>query len=476
MSGVNPTAPPRMPNSATGGDEATTYKVNIDCAIRAQARLGWAFAPYAQDTPNMTVAIAAGAILDGTTLTEVAAQSTGTITAPVTHPRIDRVVIDAATGAASVVTGTEAASPVVPDLPSGKLPVARVALTVGITAITNAVISDERVGGSGGGVELAQTLLNPGADTAPSTQAVADELDDVRAMAMFHALVAQLSAARASGSIPGGYIWTFLSDELATKTNATYDSAGDHYVNGGGVGTKRTLTSGMLSMSGLGSWDPAAMINGNTGNEGSHVPSGAAAGAGYIIDHGSAVDVARIRIYREAVSAPYGWVAYYADSAGGPWTACTTATTLNVGWNNIDIPPVGSHRYTKFITTLTADGANQFIPEIEVYNRATPTNMTLIPAAITAGASPDAADCYMLHKAVDAVTLNTDVKLRLTCDDGSNWSGFATLAEVCQFDANYKVLRAQVETSALTGTSVKWELTTLNNKGQQIRAVGLLLR
>ena len=78
------------------------------------------------------------------TLTEKVAQTTGTLTAPTTDPRIDRVVIDNTTGVVSVITGVEAASPVPPALTAGKLPVCQVALAVSQTQILNADITDER--------------------------------------------------------------------------------------------------------------------------------------------------------------------------------------------------------------------------------------------------------------------------------------------------------------------------------------------
>lgn len=109
------------------------------------ARIVGAFAPHAQTTPDMTVALDVGALFDGTTLTEVPAQSTATMAAPTANPRIDRVVVDSATGAVSVITGTEAATPAAPAIPYGKLPVARVALDPITTVITNDLITDERV-------------------------------------------------------------------------------------------------------------------------------------------------------------------------------------------------------------------------------------------------------------------------------------------------------------------------------------------
>ena len=110
-------------------------------------RLAAAFFAQEQDTPEMSVAVDPGFIFDGS-LTEVAAQYTGTITAPATDDRIDRVVIDQGTGAAGVVTGTEAATPSAPAIPAGKAPCAQVYLTAATTEITDADITDERAYGA----------------------------------------------------------------------------------------------------------------------------------------------------------------------------------------------------------------------------------------------------------------------------------------------------------------------------------------
>ena len=125
--------------------DGSAYKLAIKNAIMALARLGRPFAPHEQDTPNMTVRVDAGQVFKDDTLTEKAAQNTGTFTAPGTYDRIDRLVISQSTGVISVVTGVEAASPSPPVIPSGKLPVAQVLLHPSTTAITNDLITDERM-------------------------------------------------------------------------------------------------------------------------------------------------------------------------------------------------------------------------------------------------------------------------------------------------------------------------------------------
>ncbi|MBN8928653.1 MAG: hypothetical protein J0H19_18740 [Rhodospirillales bacterium] len=123
---------------------ATEYKNGIDNNSVVGKRFINRFAPHAQTTPNMTVRVEPGDLFDGKTLTEVAAQDTGTITAPASHPRIDRVVLENKTGVISVITGSESVTPAAPDITSGYSPVAQILLDTTTTAITNDLITDER--------------------------------------------------------------------------------------------------------------------------------------------------------------------------------------------------------------------------------------------------------------------------------------------------------------------------------------------
>lgn len=161
--------------------DSTDYASSIDASIRVMSRIGGPFAAHEQSTPDMTVRVDAGAVLSGTTLTEVAAQSTGTITAPVSDPRIDRIVIDQSTGVASVVTGSEAASPSAPAVPSGKFPCAQVLLATSTTEITNSLITDERVGfhGSVSGDLPGQITFSGKTDVTLSAQSDDYNIGDV---------------------------------------------------------------------------------------------------------------------------------------------------------------------------------------------------------------------------------------------------------------------------------------------------------
>lgn len=126
-------------------DDPTTYRGKLDGNTAVSAPIVDNFAPHAVATPNMTVQLDAGAIPGvGAMPVQVALQTSATLTAPTTNPRKDIVYIDAATGVIGVAIGTEAASPVDPAVPAGKIAIARLAMTVGMSSITNSIITDLR--------------------------------------------------------------------------------------------------------------------------------------------------------------------------------------------------------------------------------------------------------------------------------------------------------------------------------------------
>lgn len=94
---------------------------------------------------SMKVQLAAGHIFSDASLTEISSQQTATLTAPAApNSRIDRIVVDRATGVVAVVAGTPSTSPTAPAIPTGKNPVARVLVTPTTTSIATAAITDER--------------------------------------------------------------------------------------------------------------------------------------------------------------------------------------------------------------------------------------------------------------------------------------------------------------------------------------------
>lgn len=151
--------------------------------VNVLSRLAAAFAVNELTPPAMAVIVQAGAALRDGNVVEIAARTTPIITAPPSNPRIDRVVLNPLTDALLVVQGIEAASPVPPLVPVGYLPLAKIALTPAMTAITNAAITDERVpaastgGAAGGGLIGVQTFTSSGTYTpTPGTKSVIVEV------------------------------------------------------------------------------------------------------------------------------------------------------------------------------------------------------------------------------------------------------------------------------------------------------------
>lgn len=89
----------------------STYKGSIDASLAVVQRISNPFAPREAATPDMTVIIGAGDIFTDQVI-ERADQTSLTIVAPTTNPRIDRIGLSTTTGLLVYVKGTEAASPV----------------------------------------------------------------------------------------------------------------------------------------------------------------------------------------------------------------------------------------------------------------------------------------------------------------------------------------------------------------------------
>lgn len=137
-----PSAKYRVPNFNV--DDAATYKATIDGNAQVALQTAAAFAAYAQTVPDMTLNVAAGTLTILGIPTVKAIQLTPTFGAPVTNPRIDRIVLSVTSGIISVLTGAEAASPVPPTIGFGFSPICQVALAVAVPALTNSMITDER--------------------------------------------------------------------------------------------------------------------------------------------------------------------------------------------------------------------------------------------------------------------------------------------------------------------------------------------
>lgn len=103
------------------------------------------FATTEQSTPAMAIDVFDGQYnLDANTFIQQSSQSIGSIPAPSSDPRIDRIYLNKVDGVATRVAGSEAASPTAPAYPADSIPLAQILLYVGMTEIVSADITDER--------------------------------------------------------------------------------------------------------------------------------------------------------------------------------------------------------------------------------------------------------------------------------------------------------------------------------------------
>ena len=151
MSGTNPVGAWALPFSTGGSvDDPTSYKGKIDADFAVAQRVADAFAPKPATPAAMSVIVDAGFIV-GTgpsgvqSVVEIGAQSLTIAAAPgAPNNRIDLVVVDEASGTASVVTGTPAGTPVAPALTAGKKQIAQISVPNGTSSIANGNITDLR--------------------------------------------------------------------------------------------------------------------------------------------------------------------------------------------------------------------------------------------------------------------------------------------------------------------------------------------
>ncbi|SNS00491.1 hypothetical protein SAMN04488503_2297 [Humidesulfovibrio mexicanus] len=298
-----------------------------------------------------------------------------------------------------------------------------------------------------------------------------------RDTAIRNAIRLGVQIADASSSIPWGYLFLFATDELATKTGATYQGTNKlyDYQTTANVDNPTTPTTGTPSLNGYTFADRQVAVE--NGAYITHIrirSSSSFSGTAYIFSRSGTTYtvVASVAVSHTGG----GWQSFALASA---YTVPTTGTYFLGAYSaNFGSAPGYTGGYRSYVggqisgsATMTED-SNNVIPMGYTKGAAT-AGMTLISAAISVGSAPSSVDAYFLHRAIDSVTLNTDIKARVSRDGGSTWSGYVTLAEVCAV-GDYKLLKGTADLSPTnSGASLTWEATTHNFKSQQLRAAAL---
>lgn len=482
MSGVTTFTQPDFTSQS-----GAAYKANIDGAIAALARLAALFAPHQQATADMTVRLNGGTIFNPVTLARstVAAQSTGTITAPSGDPRYDIVYVDRESGAVGVATGSESASPADPAVPSGKVPVARVRLTVGQTEIVNADIDDVRdlfaLGlPFGTGANDIVTLDGSGALPALDGSALTGITDEGLASDMRLAFLklAELDGDRLNMAAGIADAYADESDvDTAASSGQTYDAGGDYYTNPGG----ETRIAGATPTAPQGG--TAANINDDnpatTAVTGALPDLSAASLKDRIywkLDLGSAKTVTKIEAkqLKQTSSSRSMILCYSTDDT----TYTQLGSTISVTSSPADFANTGSvsARYVAVAQgAYNASTETNTIGDLNAYEIADPADMTLVSEAFTAAAAPDTARVHVQVTEVDAVTVNTDLMVDVSRDDGSTWETAVLALAASLADGTKAYEDTAVDLSGQpSGTDLRYRVRTDNAK--EVRIHGAVLQ
>ncbi|MEJ8308820.1 discoidin domain-containing protein [Agrobacterium larrymoorei] len=275
------------------------------------------------------------------------------------------------------------------------------------------------------------------------------------------------------------------------KTNAIYDATNDWYAptksgsasysNPGGTGNRSSLITVSSTLAASGS--PSALVDGSdTGSYATSVQAVSGKNIRFDFGAGSARYIAEMR-WRQGTATTQGVFKWQGSNDGSTWTDIGSEFTLH-GGNvavgslyeslNTEIGKATSlYRYFQLLG-VSGNSTDTFIREVEFkIDTVVPStnNMTLRSVAYAAAAVPTTGRVAVQLVETDAITINTDVVVRMSRDGGTTWAT-ATLA-LSQFLIGPKMYEATgINLASLgNGTSIKWEVSTANNKNVAVSGV-----
>lgn len=278
-----------------------------------------------------------------------------------------------------------------------------------------------------------------------------------------------------------------VADEFEDTTgigssDGTYDATGDYIHNPGGYGSN-VLTGGTATGNDEGGGAASNAFDGNTGTIWSPSLNYAATWVRYQL--GSAKTLTKYQFAmstNSTVQARLQSVTLEGSNNGSSWTALDTWSNaggwgIALGWNTRSFTNSTAYLYYRWTFNHSPD---YYVPiaEMQGFETVSPANITVVSTATTAeaGTTGTEARIVLLHQPVSSVTLNTDVTVEVSRDNGTTWTT-GTLANEGAFDATTNVLTAVPAISAQpAGTSMKWRYKTLNNKEQRLHGVWLQWR
>ncbi len=121
--------------------------------------------------------------------------------------------------------------------------------------------------------------------------------------------------------------------------------------------------------------------------------------------------------------------------------------------------------YTKYRFNVTANNGDGYmaIEEVELFDPAMQNDMTAISAAFDLPAEPDAIDLLFVIEKIDPMTPDTDFAAAVSIDGGTNFDA-GSIEELGTVGALTICRAAAINVAARDGTSLRWRITTHNNK------------
>lgn len=136
-------------------------------------------------------------------------------------------------------------------------------------------------------------------------------------------------------------------------------------------------------------------------------------------------------------------------------------------------PPIAEYvadTYTKLLLHCNGiDGSTTFTDSASLYYA-----MTLLSLATVAMATPNTARIILLEEDVDAITLNTDLLVYASRDNGVTWT-LLVLADEGFYFTGKRILSSGAGSLAAqpVGTNMKYKIVTANNKNFKIKGASL---
>ena len=134
--------------------------------------------------------------------------------------------------------------------------------------------------------------------------------------------------------------------------------------------------------------------------------------------------------------------------------------------------PTGEHKYDEIRFSRTVRHTTSFSVPTDQYTGIA-LDMTLYSIAQSAEAVPSEGRIILFEEDTDVITENTDLKAYISRDNGTTYTQ-VTLVDEGGYDSSRRILAGTVDISAQpSGTSMKYKITTHNNKNLKLHGVSL---